>query len=74
MVGLKVLIKEGNLYRGSNVTEKTDRDLLVELSTDVRWIKLLLTGHIAHHKRLFFAGLAVIGSLFAAMVLLIVTR
>ncbi len=55
------------------MAEKTDRDLLVELSTDVKWIKLLLTGHIAHHKKLFFAGLAVIGSLLAAMVLLIVT-
>lgn len=56
------------------MAEKTDRDLLVELSTDVTWIKLLLTGHIAHHKKLFFAGLAVIGSLFAAMLLLIITQ
>ncbi len=56
------------------MTEKTDRDLLVELSTDVTWIKMLMTGHIAHHKKLFFAGIGVIGSLFIAMILLIFTR
>ena len=54
------------------MAEKTDRDLLVELSTDVTWIKLLLTGHIAHHKKLFFAGLAMVGSLIVAMILLII--
>ncbi len=52
------------------MAEKTDRDLLVELSTDVRWIKLLLTGHITHHKRLFFAGLGIVGSFVLAMVLM----
>ncbi len=52
------------------MAEKTDRDLLVELSTDVKWIKLLLTGHIAHHKKLFFAGLGIVGSFILAMVLM----
>ena len=50
--------------------QKTDRGLLVELSTDVKWIKLLLTGHIAHHKKLFFAGLGIVGSFILAMVLM----
>ena len=56
------------------MAEKTDRDLLIELSTDVTWIKLLLTGHIAHHKKLFFTGLGVIGSLIVALVLLIINQ
>ncbi len=49
------------------MAEKTDRDLLVELSTDIKWIKLLLTGHIAHHKKLFFTGLAIVVTLVIAM-------
>jgi len=54
--------------------DRTDRDLLVELTTDIKWIKDLMTGHIAHHRKLFFAGLGVVGSLFAAMILLIITQ
>ncbi len=51
--------------------DQKDRDILmVELSTDVKWIKLLLTGHIAHHKKLFFAGLGIVGSFILAMVLM----
>ena len=56
------------------MAEKTDRDLLVELSTDVKWIKALMTGHITHHKKLFFAGIGIVGSLFIAMALLILTK
>ena len=56
------------------MAEKTDRDLLVELSTDIKWIKLLLTGHIAHHKKLFFAGLSILLSLLVTMGLLIITK
>jgi len=55
------------------MAEKTDRDLLVELSTDVKWIKMLMTGHIAHHKKLFFAGLGIVASFVAALLLLIIT-
>lgn len=56
------------------MAEKTDRDLLVELSTDVKWIKLLLTGHIAHHKKLFFTGLAIVVALVTAMGSYIITQ
>ncbi len=56
------------------MAEKTDRDLLIELTTDVSWIKALMTGHIAHHRKLFFTGLGVIGSLIVALVLLIITQ
>ncbi len=50
--------------------EQKDRDTLIEIRTDVQWIKNLLTGHIAHHKKLFFAGLGVVGSFVLAMVLM----
>ena len=56
------------------MAEKTDRDLLVELSTDVKWIKMLMTGHIAHHKKLFFTGLGIVGSLVIALVLLVIAQ
>lgn len=52
------------------MAEKTDRDLLVELSTDVKWIKVLMTGHIAHHRKLFFTGLGIVTSFLLAMVLM----
>jgi len=55
-------------------TEQTDRDLLMELSTDVKWIKNLLTDHMAHHKRLFFAGIGVVTTLLISMGFYILTQ
>ena len=53
--------------------EKSDRDLLIQVVNDMGWVKKFMVAHLAHHSRLFFAGLAMVGSLIAAMILLIVT-
>ena len=53
---------------------KTDRELLIQAVTDICWIKKILQGHLQHHTRLFFAGLAVVGSLITALVLLAITK
>lgn len=53
--------------------EKTDRDLLIQVVNDMGWVKKFMVSHLAHHSRLFFTGLAMIGSLIAAMALLIIT-
>ena len=54
-------------------TDKSDRDLLIQVVNDMGWVKKFMVTHAAHHARLFFTGLAMIGSLIAAMVLLIIT-
>ncbi len=53
--------------------EKSDRDLLVQVVNDMVWVKQFMKDHLIHHARLFFTGLAMIGSLIAAMILLIIT-
>jgi len=53
---------------------KSDHDLLVMVVNDMCWVKKTMKDHLAHHSRLFFAGLSVIGTLLVAMVLLILTQ
>ena len=52
---------------------KSDRDLLIQVVNDMGWVKKFMVSHLAHHKRLFFAGLGIVLSLLMAMGLLIIT-
>ena len=52
------------------MAEKTDRDLLVELSTDVKWLKAAFTIHLTEHFRI---RLLVLGSMIAAATALFIT-
>ena len=52
---------------------KSDHDLLVMVVNDMCWVKKAMKNHLAYHLRLFFAELAVVGSLLGAMILLIIT-
>jgi hypothetical protein len=36
---------------------KTDHDLLIELCTDMKWMKSVLTGHIKNHFQTFLVVL-----------------
>lgn len=51
---------------------KTDRDLLIELYADMKWVKSIITKHLAHHTALFYTSLATIGSLICGLVFLII--
>lgn len=53
---------------------KSDRDLLITMVNDMRWVKKFMVDHVAHHRKLFFAGLGIIGSLLLAMGLVIFTQ
>lgn len=53
--------------------DKSDRDLLIQVVNDMRWVKQFMKDHVTHHSRLFFAGLAMAGSLIVAMALMILT-
>ena len=53
---------------------KSDRDLLIQVVNDMGWVKKFMVSHLAHHRKLFFAGLGIIGSLLLAMGLFILTK
>lgn len=50
-----------------DIENKSDRTLLVETSTDVKWIKMLLQGHLKEHLQIrimiYTSLLAAAGSL-----------
>lgn len=52
---------------------KTDRELLIQAVTDICWLKNLMTGHLQHHARLYFAGLGIASSLIITLIVFIVT-
>ncbi len=51
----------------------TDRELLIQAATDIVWLKELMTGHLQHHARLYFAGLGIMSTLIITLVVFIVT-
>lgn len=53
---------------------KSDRDLLIQVVNDMGWVKKFMVDHLAHHRKLFFAGLGIILSLLMAMGLYIFTQ
>lgn len=57
----------------SNETKTTgsqsNRELLVGLSTDMAWVKQILNEHLAHHRKLLYAGVALISTLLAGLAL-----
>ncbi len=49
---------------------KSDRDLLIQVVNDMGWVKKFMVDHLAHHRKLFFTGLGIVGSFVLAMVLM----
>ncbi len=47
-----------------------DEKKFIEMAVDIKWIKDAIEKHLALHAKLFFAGLAVAGSLILSLVLL----
>jgi hypothetical protein len=50
-----------------------DEEKLTEMSVDIKWIKSTIEKHIALHSKLFFAGVALAGSLILALVMVIIS-
>lgn len=50
-----------------------DEEKLTEMSIDIKWIKCAIEKHLSHHSKLFFAGIAITGSLVAALILLVLS-
>jgi hypothetical protein len=48
--------------------DKTDRELLTEMNVNVTWLKESWERHLRHHSQLYFAGLAIAGSLTVALI------
>lgn len=41
--------------------QPTQRDLLVQLSTDMGWVKTVLENHLAHHRKwIYMLGAAIL--------------
>jgi hypothetical protein len=62
----------GVAHRGevSNMAQdKSNRELLISLSTDMTWVKQILTDHMAHHRRLLYAGIGLITAISAGVAL-----
>lgn len=53
--------------------DRTDRELLLELANDVKWIREIVEKHLAEHHRLLLAGIGVSGSLLIGLLLALVT-
>jgi len=49
--------------------ERSEKDLLVELDVDVKWIKVQLSNHLQHHKAMSYILLTFIGGLITALVI-----
>ena len=53
---------------------KSDRDLLIQVVNDMGWVKKFMVDHLVHHRKLFFLGLGIVGSLLLSMGLFIITK
>lgn len=49
--------------------EKTNRDMLIALTSDMAWVKNILNDHLVHHRRLLYAGIALTSTLGVGMLL-----
>jgi hypothetical protein len=52
---------------------KTDRELLIEMNVNVTWLKESWERHLRHHSQLYFAGLAIAGSLTVALIVFVMS-
>ena len=53
--------------------DEKDRELLVKMDTNVTWLKESWERHLRHHSQLYFAGLAIAGSLTVALIVFVFT-
>ena len=53
---------------------KSDRDLLIELSTDVKWVKGILDRHLRHHSKMFWVGVSVCSTIATGSVLILIPK
>ncbi len=49
--------------------EKTDHEVLMELSNDVKWIKEIVSKHLVEHQKLLLAGVGIGGTLVVGLLL-----
>ena len=52
----------------------SDHDLLVELTTDVKWLKCIMEKHLSHHSKLFWTGLGICSTVVAGLMLIIIPK
>jgi len=50
-----------------------DREILIELKTDMGWVKTMLSNHLLHHKRATYLLLTFIGGLVVTLGGMVVT-
>ena len=52
---------------------RADHDLIVELGTDMAWVKVQLSNHLQHHRTMSMALIAINGSLVVGLIIALLT-